>query len=257
MQEQKEIYINKLRTNYKVIGKGKPIVILHGWGGSSDSWKRVAKILCLKGYKVISPDLPGFGKSITPLKIWDLNDYSNWLEDFLGSLRLKKISIISHSFGGRIAVKFAAKHSAQIEKLILCSPAGIKIKPNFSAQTALYANAVGGVILNKKVFNLFKGSVKGWSYFFLRNTDYVRANKAMREIMKKALAEDLTEKLSKIKAETLIIWGEKDKLIPLKYAYIFKGNIKNSKLKILPKTGHSPHLEDPEKLLEVILKFLC
>jgi len=72
MQEQKEIYINKLRTNYKVIGKGKPIVILHGWGGSSDSWERVAKILCLKGYKVISPDFPGFGKSITPLKIWTI-----------------------------------------------------------------------------------------------------------------------------------------------------------------------------------------
>jgi len=257
MQEQKEIYINKLRTNYKVIGKGKPIVILHGWGGSSDSWERVAKILCLKGYKVISPDFPGFGKSITPLKIWDLDDYTNWLEDFLHSLKLKNISIISHSFGGRVAVKFAAKHSTQIEKLILCSPAGVRIKPNLSTQTALYANAVGGFILNKKVLNLFKGSIKSWSYFFLRNSDYVKADKAMREIMKKVLAEDLTQKLVEIRAETLIVWGEKDRLIPLKYAYVFKGHIKNSKLKILPKIGHSPHLEDPEKFIEVIFKFLC
>jgi pimeloyl-ACP methyl ester carboxylesterase len=257
MQEQKEIYINKLRTNYKIAGKGKPIVILHGWGGSSDSWEQVSKILALTGYKVISPDFPGFGKSLTPLKIWNLTNYMDWLENFLDFLKLKKVSIISHSFGGRVAVKFAAKYPNRIEKLILCSPAGVRIKPNLSTRTTLYANAAGGFIFNKKALNLFKGSLKSWSYFFLRNTDYVKASKAMREIMKKVLEEDLTQKLSEIKSKTLIIWGAKDKLIPLKYAYVFKGYIKNSKLKVLPKIGHSPHLENPEKLLEVIFKFLC
>ena len=78
----------------------------------------------------------------------------------------------------------------------------------------------------------------------------------MKETIKKVLDEDLLSDLSKIKTKTLIVWGSVDKMVPLKYAHIFKEKIENSRLEIMPKVGHSPHLEDPKKLSEIILKFL-
>jgi len=78
----------------------------------------------------------------------------------------------------------------------------------------------------------------------------------MRETIKKIVEEDLLSELPKIQKETLIIWGEKDRIVPLAHAFIFKEKIKNSKLEILPKIRHSPHLEDPEKLVEVLISNL-
>ena len=253
---EKKVYINGLKINYKIAGEGPVILILHGWGGSSDSWSQIQKILAGQGYKVICPDFPGFGKSQTPFKPWNLTDYVNWLIDFVDFLNLDKFFIISHSFGGRVAVKLAAKHPDKIEKLILCSPAGIKMNPNLTARITLYLSAAGDVVFSKKPLSILKGSMRGWLYFLLRRTDYVKANSVMRETMKKILEEDLLLHLSKIKIKTLIIWGKKDKIVPLKYGYIFKENIKNSQLEILPGMSHGLHLENPEKLLEIITKFL-
>jgi len=262
MTEQK-ILISGLETNYKIIGDentslpaSRQVLILHGWGGSSDSWIKIQKILAVQGYKVISPDFPGFGKSKTPAKPWDLDDYTKWLVDFIKFLKLKKISIIAHSFGGRVVVKFAAGYPKKINKLILCSPAGIKIKPDFKWRTALYFNSVGDAVFSLKPLKVFKNAARNLFYVFLRRTDYVKAKGVMRETMKKVLREDLSPCFSKINAETLIIWGKKDKMIPVKYSSAFKNNIEGSKLEILPRVGHSPHLENPEKLLEIITNFL-
>jgi len=78
----------------------------------------------------------------------------------------------------------------------------------------------------------------------------------MKETIKKVLDEDLLDDLPKIKTKTLIVWGSADRLVPVKYAHIFQEKIANSQLEILPYIGHSPHLEVPEKLSEIILSFL-
>ena len=78
----------------------------------------------------------------------------------------------------------------------------------------------------------------------------------MKETIKNVLEEDLLPDLSKIKIKTLIIWGDKDRMVPVKYAHIFNENIKDSKLEILPKIGHSPHLEVPEKLSSLVTQFI-
>jgi pimeloyl-ACP methyl ester carboxylesterase len=102
--------------------------------------------------------------------------------------------------------------------------------------------------------------MKEWArnifYFLLRNKDYVKANGVMRETIKKALNEDLLPDLPKIKVKTLIVWGKEDKLLPVQCAYVFKEKIAGSQLEIMPKVGHSPHLEAPEKLAQIIVSFL-
>ena len=78
----------------------------------------------------------------------------------------------------------------------------------------------------------------------------------MKEIIKKVINEDLSLELSQIKVKTLLVWGQNDKLVPLKYGRIFREKIVNSELVVLPEIGHSPNLETPKKLAEIILKFL-
>ena len=78
----------------------------------------------------------------------------------------------------------------------------------------------------------------------------------MRQVMKNVLNEDLLADLIEIKNKTLIVWGERDRMVPLKYAYIFKDKIKDSQLVVIPNVGHSPNLEAPVKLAEIVLNFL-
>lgn len=253
---EREIYINGLKVNYKIAGEGQPILILHGWGGSSNSWIKVLKILAGEGYQVRVPDFPGFGKNKTPAKPWGVDDYVKWLVDFTNSQNLSNFFLLGHSFGGRIAIRFAVKYPEKLKGLILCASAGIKPKQNFATKIIYLIALIGNVIFTPKFLARFKDAVRNLFYIFLRNRDYVRADGTMKETIKKVLDEDLLEDIPRIKIRTLLIWGEKDKLVPLKYAYMFKEKIKNSELKILPKVGHTPNLEAPEKLAEIILKFL-
>ena len=126
--KEKKILINGLKTNYKIAGLGPAILILHGWGGGSNSYIPVQKFLAGAGYKVIVPDLPGFGKSEPPLSAWGVSDYVEWVNEFVNNQGLEKFFLLAHSFGGRVAIKFAVKHPEKILNLILYEAAGIKHK---------------------------------------------------------------------------------------------------------------------------------
>lgn len=255
MIKEKEIFINGLKINYKVAGQGPAILILHGWNGSSDSWKKVIEILS-RNFLVICPDFPGFGKSQTPKNPWNLTDYVNWLKNFVDSIGLKDFFLFGHSFGGRVAIKFSISCFEGVKKLILISSAGIKPKLSLESKLIFFLAKIGNAFFTPKPLNRFKEGAKNLFYLFFRHRDYAKAKGILRETMKKIVEEDLLPLLSEIKTKTLLVWGQKDKLVPLKYAFLLKENIKNSELKILPKIGHSPHLEAPEKLVEVILPFI-
>ncbi len=115
---------------------------------------------------------------------------------------------------------------------------------------------IGNAFFTPKHLARFKDSARSVFYSFLRNKDYVKAKGTMKETIAQVLDEDLTPELPKIKAKTLIVWGEADKMVPLKYGRIFKEKIAGSELEIIPKIGHSPHIEVPAKLAAIILNFL-
>ncbi|MFH1894777.1 MAG: alpha/beta hydrolase [Patescibacteria group bacterium] len=291
--EEKNISINGLNINYKVAEGGEllldfagikifpdkikergTVLILHGWGGSSDSWLEVQRILAKKGYKVIVPDLPGFGKSLTPPSPWGIKDYTDFVLKFIEETNSEKsrgepfgpeltakglvepFFLLGHSFGGRISVRLAAEYSEKIKGLILCDASGIKPKMGPKTFLIFWMARIGNAIFTPKHLARFKDSIRNVFYAFLRNKDYVKAKGTMRETITRVLGEDLSPELPKIKAKTLIVWGEADKVVPLKYGRIFKEKIANSELEIIPKIGHSPHIEVPAKLAEIILKFL-
>lgn len=255
MKEQK-IKSRGVMTNYVMGGHGeKPLVILHGWGGSSVSWHKVIKYLEEK-IKIVCPDIPGFGKSEMPDPSWGLKEYVEWLKDFLEKLGYKNLFLLGHSFGGRIAIKFAISYPERIQHLILLNSAGIKQKWGIKERVLFWVAVTANAILAKGWGVRFKDKMRHIFYQIFRDLDYGKASERMRRVMKNVIDEDLFPSLPQIAVGTTILWGEKDNVVPVKYAYIFKEHIKNSRLEILPHLKHSPHLEDPERLSEKIYELL-
>jgi len=250
--KEKFLLVKEIETNYKFDGKGEIFLILHGWGSSSDSWTKIIKILSAK-FRVICPDLPGFGKTTSPDKPWNLNDFVEWVREFVEKLNLENFFLLGHSFGGRIAIKFSVLYPEKIKKLILVNSAGIKQKWGLKEKIVFILGRIGNFIFSKNLFLKFKEKARNLFYriFFIK--DYSRAKGVMKETIKKILEEDIFPELPKIQVDTLIIWGEKDNILPLEHAFLMKKKIKKSKLEILPNVRHSPHLENPEKLAEILI----
>lgn len=274
MIEEKQIFVNGLKIHYKTTGEGKrgagetglrftlkprgdcSLLILHGWGGSSASWVEVQRILSKRGFKVVVVDLPGFGKSVTPPLPWGISEYAKFVLNFIEKLDFKKVNLLGHSFGGRIAIKFAVLYPKRLKKLILCASAGIKHPLNFFQRIIFKLAIFGNFLFSKRPLRRFKDVARNTFYLFLRKKDYTKVKGIMKEIFKKVTKEDIKPELANIKAKTLLIWGEKDKAVPLEDAYLMRKKIPQSILEIIPGASHTPNLEMPEKITEIILKFL-
>ncbi len=253
--EEKQTSINSLKVNFKVTGEGPVVLILHGWGSSSDSWVEVQQILAGEGFKVVCPDFPGFGKSETPKKPWGVSDYVEWTTSFIRSQNMDSFFLLSHSFGGRIAIKMAAEHQKEIRAMVLCSAAGLKHKPDFKTQIIFILSKIGSILLAPRIMRRVKDTARNVFYLFFRHRDYVKAPINMRETMKKVVAEDLLPYLSSISTKTLVVWGRRDKILPVDDAYIIEKEINGAQLEIMKAADHSPHLQMPEELSGLVIKF--
>jgi pimeloyl-ACP methyl ester carboxylesterase len=240
-----EITVNGIKTNYQVFGDPSassgqaPFLILHGWNSNSDRWTAVAEHISQKGYKVIVPDLPGFGKSGALLIPWDTNKYINWIEGFINELNLKDFYILGHSFGGALAAKVAVKHAQEVKKLFLVSAACVRkktAKKNFSARIAKIIK----LFYFLPYYSLFRKAVYK---FIIRKSDYVYFEGIMKKTYLNVIAEDLSFQLAFIKVPTIIIWGDQDSDTPLEDGYSINEKIKNSKLIVIPGAGHRLNIE--------------
>lgn len=216
------------------------VIILHGWGSCAEKWQEIKTSLESNDCKVLVPDLPGFGKSPPPKYAWSVDDYVDWLNGFCEKQELSQIFLMGHSFGGRIAIKFAVKYPEKLKGLILASSAGIKNK-SFSIKLMKE-----GAKLLPRAVRRFLGK------FFYRS----KGIGIMKEVFKNVIEEDLTPCLMQIKTPTLILWGKKDKLTPVKDGYLMKQKIPNSQLEVFENIGHSLRRENPELLIQKIKEFL-
>ncbi|OIP75322.1 hypothetical protein CO121_00390 [bacterium (Candidatus Gribaldobacteria) CG_4_9_14_3_um_filter_36_15] len=237
----------------------KTLIILHGWQSSKEKWQKTKQILESEELKIIVPDIPGFKPKTELKKPWNLNDYLDWFKEFYEKEKVEEpFFLLGHSFGGRMSIKFAAEHPEKVKGLILVSAAGINKRSFYKKILGLGATAakklkIEKIPLLKDFWGIFK---KFFYHYILRKTDYLQASGFLKETIKNILNEDLTSFLDKIFVPTLIIWGEKDRITPLKDAYLMKEKIKNSQLKLLKNVSHTPHLENPRILAQEIKDFV-
>lgn len=251
---EKKVLVGDIETNYKVFGRGRPFLVLHGWGSSSDKWQRVGELLSENNLKIIVVDLPGFGKSQEPKESWDLNKYVEWLLEFsriVPELN-SRFYLLGHSFGGTVTVKFSIKYPQKIEKLFLCSAAAIRKK-------TIKKQVLGQVSKVLKVFAFlpFYGLAKKAFYrFVVGSDDYLKSRGVMKESYLKVISEDLSYHLAFIKVPTVIVWGDKDGATLIDDAYFMNKKVENSKLIVIPNAKHSLQIEAPETLVQKILENL-
>jgi len=228
-----------------------PFLIIHGWGKGSQSWQRVKELLENKGYRVLVPDLPGFGNNPAPIKPWSINDYVVWVKDFVTRSNLSNFILLGHSFGGAVVVKYAIKYPQDIKKLFLIAPALIRqenFKIKFFKKITKFLNKIFKIepsqcYLRKVFYKLFR--IK---------SDYPSLKGVMKETYFNILKEDLSAELNKISLPTIIIWGGKDDVLSVKQADLIKKEIKKAKLIIIPNANHYLCKTQPQELVDKILE---
>jgi len=236
--------IDNLTVNYEVYGQGERLIILHGWATNLHSFERIIPRLSAN-FQVIVLDLPGFGMSQAPKTAYGVFDYANFVEKFLDYLDVTETSLLGHSMGGSISIAYALSYK-RANKLVLEDSAGIR-KKNPLTMWRIY------LVKTLKLLTLPAYRMRLRHIF--GSTDYRNAG-AMRPTLIKLVNEDLSTRLAEIRQPTLIIWGQDDKTTTLEEAQDLNRGIKGSKLTILPRCDHFPHLEHPEKFSQIVTDFL-
>lgn len=246
--------IKNLKIYFEAHGTGEPLLLLHGWGVDSQIWQPI--IPHLDGtFKVIAVDLPGFGQSDPPPKPWGVFDYADFVKDFIDDLELKSVTLLGHSFGGRIAIATASLDPKGLKKLILISSAGIKPKRGLKYYSFFTLAKVLGTVLKLPTIKGFQPYFRQKLYQLLGEHDYETAG-PLKETFLKVINQDLTSILRSIEVPTLIVWGEDDREVPLSDAQKMQLLIKNSKLEIIKNAGHFCFLEKSEGFCQIVKNFI-
>lgn len=258
--EEKYVDVATNRVHYLESGNSKrTVVLIHGLGASAERWKSVIPRLGRK-YRVIAPDLLGFGHSDKPLVEYTPEFFAEFLFNFLKTVDVKMPFIIGSSLGGRIAVEYALRYGQYIEKIILVSPAGSIKHPTPALvsyiKAALYPSYEGVKTAFELMANKGEKISQNIINDFIERMQIPNAKMAFMSTLQ-SLEEDKTNtvRFAQIFNPTLIIWGENDSVIPINYAVDFTSTIKNCKYHVIKNGGHVPYVENPEEFTKIVLNF--
>ncbi len=221
-----KIIVNDQPIAFDVSGSGQNVILLHGWGANRYTFNNLYKHLS-KNYRTYIIDLPGFGESDEPKTALSIEELCDLIFAFVIKLNIYDPIILGHSYGGRIAIKYASKYS--VKKLILVSSAGIKQELTFKKKTS------------QKIYKFLKKyNIK----LNLGSKDFKNASLIKKQMLVKAVNEDQSEDLKLIKCSTLLIWGSQDNTTKIVDAKKMKELISNSGLVIIKDASHFPYLDN-------------
>jgi pimeloyl-ACP methyl ester carboxylesterase len=241
------------------VGKGFPLVLIHGFLGSSKMWEPQIDFF-KEHYRVITPDLPGFGKSKKIKSLNSISLISNLLLDSLEKKKINQFHLLGHSMGGMIVQEMAKKGGKKILNLICYSTGSKGVMPGrFETVDKSREN-----FKKKGLENTAKDIAKTWftkgenaKYF---NTCIEAGKQTSLEAIDNALVAfknwDGTSTLKNIINKTLIVWGDQDKSYRIDQIQSLKKNILNSSLTIFKGCAHNIHLEKVDKFNNTIFEFL-
>jgi pimeloyl-ACP methyl ester carboxylesterase len=248
-----QVVVNDILTSYNVNGSGKVVLLLHGWGDSSKTFKKLEKNLSTN-YKVICLDLPGFGATATPNEAYSLRSYADFIRKFLSKIDESTIyAIIGHSNGGAIALKALSIKSLSCQKLILLASSGVRssyASRKKVLRLAVKTAKIPTLLLSKSA----QLKIKKHVYKKIGSDLFVAEN--MQETFKKIVSEDLINQLSAIDTDTLLIYGDKDTATPVEYGEKLANALIKSRLEIINGAGHFLHQTNFEQVNKLVEDFM-
>ncbi|MBR2967903.1 MAG: alpha/beta hydrolase [Clostridia bacterium] len=220
------------------LGLGTPIILLHGWGGSNVSFFGAYEYLCSLNRDVIAVDFPGFGSSDLPPVEWGIDDYALCISELIFSLRIRKATIVGHSFGGRVALCLG--HREFVERIVLVDSAGLKPRKSIAKEF--------------KIWRYKQAKKAGRDVSEFGSVDYLALPQVMKHVFVRIVNTHLDETMERIACPTLIVWGKRDKETPLYMARRLKRGIKDSTL-VLLNGGHYAYAEDNIRFNLILAEF--
>jgi pimeloyl-ACP methyl ester carboxylesterase len=261
---KKEIKIDDHTIVYLEGGKGPTILLLHGYTANKDNWTSFASYLT-KDYHVVIPDIPGYGESSKLMdSSYDLSHQISRLHEFTGALKLKNFHIAGNSMGGFFSGIYAVRYPDEIISVGLFDAAGVKsleksvvIKMIEKGENALLLKDSGDM---SRLLALVFANPPSLPYPLKKVM--VQTALANRKIYEKELKEiepdffSLEKDLPNIKAQTLILWGDRDKILDVSSVPVFEKGLKNHKTVIIKDCGHLPMLEKPQETAMQYIDFI-
>lgn len=236
--------IRDININYEQFGKGKDIVLLHGWGQNIGMMKPLVTELA-KTHRITLVDLPGFGQSEEPKKLLTVHDYADIINELLKELKVNNPSLIGHSFGGKISIVYTSKY--KVDKLVLFG------SPCFASDVSKSLK----VRFLKTIKKLpFVSKLSELAKRYIGSSDYKTASPVMREVLVSTVTTDVAGEATKIKAPTLIIWGDNDQAVALSDAKKLEEIIPDSALIVLEPGTHYAYLEHLVRVKAILKEFL-
>jgi pimeloyl-ACP methyl ester carboxylesterase len=226
----REVEVGGRRTRYRVTGAGEPLVLVHGLAGSWRWWSPLLRSLAQRR-RVHVVNLP----RLRPTEL------GAWLEHWLDALGMERVDIAGHSLGGLIATELAASREPRTRRLVLVTPAGIPCGRSLARRTLPLLGTLNGIRASLPM--VVADALHTGPLSLMRGIAFVSTR-------------DLRDTLSRVRAPTLLVWGERDDLVPLAIAEEWHRRLPDSRLVCLS-CGHVPMLEAPRELADHMLSFLA
>ena len=259
------------------VGKGPALLLIHGIGDSSDTWRELIPRLA-HDHTVIAPDLLGHGRSAKPRADYSVAAYANAMRDLLSVIGVDRATLIGHSFGGGVAMQFAYQFPELCERLVLVSTGGVKadIHPVLRFASAPNADLIlpllqfpGARLAGRCMFKLLQllGTDTGHDSDHLLPVFDALPDARTRRAFVRALRSAVDWRGQSITMldrcylaraiPTLLVWGARDAVIPSRHAHIAHLAMPGSRLEMFEGAGHFPHLSDGARFLSLIRDFLA
>ena len=274
--EPAEIRLHGHRVSYRVGGSGPVIVLVHGVTSSSQSWEPVLPLLAER-FTVVAPDLLGHGASAKPQGDYSLGAYSCLVRDLLLALGHERATIVGHSLGGGVAMQFAYQFPERVERLVLVSSGGLGhdvhpllraaalpgselVLPLITARPLLAAGAAVARVLGQ--VGLTVGSDLGEMARGLASLADLSARQAFVHTIRAVIDPtgqrvDATDRLYLAETvPTLLIWGGRDRIIPVEHGVRAEELMPGSRLEVLEEAGHFPHHDEPIRFFTLLRDFV-
>jgi len=261
---------------YRRTGSGPAVLLVHGMAGSSATWRAVMPALGAD-HLVVAPDLLGHGESAKPLGDYSLGAYASGLRDLLGALDVGPVTVVGQSLGGGVAMQLAYQHPELVERLVLVNSGGLgrEVSWILRALTLPGAEYVMPVVFPGFVREagdalgraLVRIGIRApsleevWqAYASLTETanrqSFVRTLRAVIDLGGQSVSASDRLYLT-AGMPTLIVWGDRDPIIPVAHAYAAHDAMPGSRLEVFEGIGHFPHVECPDAFVAVLLDFLA
>lgn len=273
--ERIELSLHGQRVNFTIAGQGPAVVLIHGVAGRAAQWDPIVHLLA-DSHTVVAPDLLGHGESAKPRGDYSLGAHASGIRDLLVGLNIERASVVGHSLGGGIAMQFSYQFPERCERLVLVASGGLggDVHPLLRAATLPGSEFVLPLIAHPRVVEAASFLPRTLGRIGLRTrpdlTEMARgyqslSNAEARSAFIHTLRGVIDPTGQRINASdrlylaskmpSLIIWGRRDRIIPVEHAQPTHEGMPGSWLELFDEAGHFPHLDDPARFAHTLRDF--